>query len=102
MHLDLEQMKAANAVVADLIRKEGLPDQITPLVFGFTSTGRCSKGAQEIFQLFPHRYITPEELESFNPDPEEARYMLYGVEFTDEHMFINRSTNTFDKAEYRA
>ena len=102
MHKDLECMKQSDAIVAQLIQEEGLPSQICPLIFGFTSKGRCSQGAQEIFELFPHKYITPEELETFNPDSEEARHTIYGVVFCDEHMVAKRVDGSYNREEYRS
>jgi len=32
------------------------------MVFVFTGNGAVSKGAQEVFEQLPHKYITPAEL----------------------------------------
>ena len=45
MYKDLECMIQSDKIVAEMIQEEGLPPQICPLIFGFTSKGRCSQGA---------------------------------------------------------
>ena len=40
---------------AHVIRTEGLPEALVPLVCGFTGYGHVSQGAQEIFDLLPMR-----------------------------------------------
>ena len=40
----------------------GLPDELIPLTFVFTSEGNVSKGAQEIFSLLPHKWVSPDEM----------------------------------------
>lgn len=54
----------------------GVPEELSPLTFVFTSQGNVSKvffffyyyyilisqGAQEIFELLPHKMVTPQEM----------------------------------------
>lgn len=52
--------KALKSVAAD-IGKSGLPNSVKGLSFIFLGDGNVSKGAQEIFRLFPHEYVKPED-----------------------------------------
>jgi hypothetical protein len=46
------------------LKKEKLMNEITPLIFGITgSTGRVGQGVLEILNLFPHKYVSFEEVE---------------------------------------
>lgn len=58
----LEDARRKIAGIGQRILKEGLPAGLKPFVVGFTGYGNVSKGAQEIFDLFPHQDLTPEEL----------------------------------------
>lgn len=40
----------------------GIPQDLVPMTFLFTSTGNVSAGAQEIFKLLPHKMVSPKEL----------------------------------------
>lgn len=44
------------------IRKNGLPDEISPLVIGVTGYGNVSRGAQEILRLLPLVEVKPAEI----------------------------------------
>jgi len=50
------------ARVGEQIRRDGLPDAIQPLVFGFAGYGHVSQGAQEILDLLPVHQVDPDEL----------------------------------------
>lgn len=52
--------------IAQEIQRNGLPKDLLPIVVGFAGYGNVSKGAQEVFDLFPHRSISPQELLSGN------------------------------------
>jgi len=83
----LEQAHADLALVADAVRRGGLPPQLHPLVFGFTGSGNVSKGAQELFDHLPYEEILPEDLGAAAADPDLPRNILYKVVFRrDERM----------------
>lgn len=59
MYGTYEDARSAILKVGDAIRARGLPEELTPLVFVFTSNGKASKGAQEVFELLPHQVKAP-------------------------------------------
>ncbi len=59
---DLENARENLSSVARYIKEKGVPPSIRPFVCGFAGYGNVSKGAQEIFNIFPHIEISPEEL----------------------------------------
>ena len=61
----------------DRIRKEKLPDNLHPIVVGFTGEGNVSGGAQEIFDRLPIETITPEELPELMSEPLRARRRIF-------------------------
>lgn len=59
---NLASARRAIIEIGEELRDRRLPTVLRPLVFGFTGNDGASKGAQEIFDLLPHREITPSEL----------------------------------------
>jgi hypothetical protein len=44
------------------IKSRGVPDDLAPMVFVFTGTGKVTNGSLEIFKLLPHEFVKAEEL----------------------------------------
>jgi len=80
----LEEAKESVAAVGERIKGKGLPLSLTPLVCGFAGYGHVSRGAQEIFDLLPHKEITPAELTSLFKKEKISRDHLYKVVFKEE------------------
>ncbi len=80
-YADLEHAHAELARVAAVIRRDGVPEALHPLVVGFTGSGNVSKGAQEIFDQLPHEEIIPEDLPSLFTNADLPRNILYKVGF---------------------
>ncbi len=83
-YADLDEVKQAVSEVGQKIQLEDLPDPYNPMVFGFAGYGNVSQGAQEIFDILPHKEISAEDLAKGNYGP-DARH-LYKVVFKEEHM----------------
>jgi alpha-aminoadipic semialdehyde synthase len=81
---DLEEAKQAIEKVGREITQQGLPTEISPLVVGFAGYGNVSQGAQEIFDLLPHRVITPRQLVA--DDRQDSKNELVKVVFKEEDM----------------
>jgi alpha-aminoadipic semialdehyde synthase len=79
------------------IEEEGLPDALTPFVVGFAGYGNVSRGAQELFDILPHKTIEPSELSTLSPDDKT----IYKCVFKEEHMVapIDPSSD-FDLQDY--
>lgn len=58
-YTSLDRAKAVVAEIGELIRKNGLPPEISPLTCAFLGYGRVAKGAQEIFDLLPVEEVEP-------------------------------------------
>lgn len=83
---DLNEAKSAVAKVGKRIRTEGLPPEITPVVFGFAGYGNVSAGAQEIFDLLPFEFVEPEELSDIAENKKGSTNVLYKTVFKEKHM----------------
>jgi hypothetical protein len=94
---DLDHFRRELAVVADEIRNGGLPEEICPLVCGFSGYGQVSQGAQELFDLLPVEEVQPDELHSLSA----ARDRCFKTVLKEEDMVrrIDRS-EPFELQEY--
>ncbi len=98
---DLETAKEAIREIGEQIEKEGLPNEITPLVVGIAGYGNVSRGAQEILDLFPVAEIAPKELATLNAANDVANRVVYKVVFAEEDMVERREgDHPFDLQEY--
>ncbi len=79
---DLESLRREAMDLARRIIEEGIPEELNPLIVGFAGYGNVSRGAQQIFDLLPHREIAPEEIASVKPDDKT----LFKCVFREEHM----------------
>lgn len=100
---DLDEAKAAVARVDKRLRAERVPDDLAPMVFGFTGYGNVSQGAQEIFDLLPHVEVAPSELLEFVAQNGSSTDRLAKVVYREEHL-VERidPSKPFDLEEYYA
>ncbi|MCK4761748.1 MAG: hypothetical protein KAW12_06065 [Candidatus Aminicenantes bacterium] len=79
----LEDAAAAVKTVGEDITILGLPEGLASLVVGFAGYGNTSIGGQEIFDLLPHKEISPADL---GKDLPAEHYNFYKVVFREEDM----------------
>lgn len=82
----------------EMILDRGLPEEILPLVFTCTSNGSVSKGAQEVLQKLPHKYVTVEELPTLEKDP----HLVYICEAKHYEYIVKSEDGSFDREDYYA
>lgn len=83
---NLDEVRSVYKGIGKVIKKEGLPKDIVPLIVGFTGYGNVSRGAQEMFDLFPHKKIEPKHLKDFMEKRNFSSHHLYKVVFEEEDM----------------
>ncbi|MHA1532831.1 MAG: hypothetical protein ACTSR6_12640, partial [Candidatus Heimdallarchaeota archaeon] len=95
-YFDLKEAKEEITKVDEIIKKDGLPDKLFPLVFGFLGYGNVSQGAQLILDLLPVKEIAPKELAELVacPDVDECKTTIYKVVFKEEHMVKPKDAST--------
>ncbi|KAF2073709.1 hypothetical protein CYY_004997 [Polysphondylium violaceum] len=97
----LESAMEAVKAIGEEISQVGLPDDLLPFTFAFTSDGAVSQGALKIFKLLPHKMVTPDEMVDLVKNKKGERGILYGTIITAEHMAAPiDETKKFDKKEY--
>jgi alpha-aminoadipic semialdehyde synthase len=97
----LENAKRHIAKIADEIAENGIPEEMYPLVCGFSGYGNVSQGAQEIFNIFSHKEISVQELLSNQELFEESKNVLYKVVFKENDLVEPKSSeNKFELQDY--
>jgi len=103
MYVSLDTAKQAVEAVGEEIMLKGFPRDLSPMVFVFTGgEGNCAKGAREIFELLPHKYVTPEELPALvrSKDPGH-RFRVYGCRVGSEDYMVPKDSNKkYSRTEY--
>ena len=95
MYPNLDDAYASIRTIAETIRKYGLPKAFQPFIVGFTGRGNVSKGAQEVFQLLPHEYISVTDLPKVVRGETDLGTKIGLVEVTQEAMVrLRRSPDT--------
>jgi len=98
---NLKEAKQNISLVGERIKKEGLPQQLIPLIFGITGYGNVSTGAQEILDLLPFKEVSPEKISSLVEQAHPSKNHVYKVVFKEEHMVEPvSSTHGFDLQDY--
>lgn len=90
----VEDAKIEIVKIAKEIQVNGINIDKAPFVFGFMGYGNVSQGAQEIFDLLPHKIIEPDELKNLE---NKNNHLLYKVVFKEEHLV--EPVNKDDKFE---
>ncbi|HDM67189.1 MAG TPA: hypothetical protein ENG62_02245, partial [Thermoplasmatales archaeon] len=80
----VEEVKKHLQTIGEEIKKNPLPDIITPCIIGFAGYGNVSRGAQEILDILPIKEVKPEELPSIYNSL--SNNCIYKVVFKEEHM----------------
>ncbi|MBU0471910.1 MAG: hypothetical protein KKF65_04745 [Nanoarchaeota archaeon] len=97
----LAEIKKVIKNIGKKIKKEGLPNQLAPLVVGFTGFGRVSKASQEIIRLLPSINIPADELGEFYRKGKFSNGVIYIVEFKKSDMLMKKEGGNFDSYLYR-
>jgi len=95
----IEEAKNEIEKIGDEIKSNGLLENVTPIVFGFTGYGNVSQGAQMIFDLLPVKTVQPQELLSNYDHLKNERHHFIKVVFKEEHTVKPRA-GIFDLQEY--
>ena len=87
--------------ISDEIKRNGISKDMQPLVCGFSGYGNVSQGAQEIFDILPHKEISPQDLISSKNVFEDSKHSLYKVVFKENDLVepIN-ATDKFELQDY--
>lgn len=67
--------------LGEIIRAEGLPEELQPFTIGFTGYGNVSRGAQHIANLLPAVEISPEELLNLRQSGKYSAKLVYKTVF---------------------
>lgn len=89
----LEQAKKEIEAIGKEIDDQGLPLDLCPYVVGFAGYGNVSRGAQEIFNLLPHKVISAQILNEMVENFSSDNCNFYKVVFDEEDMVRPKDRN---------
>ncbi len=70
--------------LGEVIKAEGLPEEMAPVTVGFTGYGHVSQGAQHIASLLPSVEISPDELLLLKESGKYSNRVIYKAVFQEE------------------
>lgn len=82
------------------IAKNGLPEELNPLIIGILGYGNVSKGAQYIFDALPTERIEPEKLAEFYVAGSFDPHKVYLTIFKEEHLVEHKEGKAFELQDY--
>jgi saccharopine dehydrogenase (NAD+, L-lysine-forming) len=94
-----EQAKEEITKIGHEIDEEGFDMALAPFVVGFTGYGNVSRGAQEIFDLLPHKVISAGILEEMYENFSGDNFNIYKVVFHEEDL-VRPIDGEFDLQDY--
>jgi len=97
----LEEAKAEVSAVGAEIDERGFPAELCPLVVGFAGYGNVSRGAQEIFDLLPHKILSAEALLEMIENFSNDNLNLVKVVFSEDDM-VRPLQGAFELQDYYA
>ena len=100
-YASLAEAQAAVEAVGAEIDEKGFPEELCPLVVGFAGYGNVSRGAQEIFDLLPHKVLSAEALLEMIDNFSSDNLNLVKVVFSEDDLVRPRAGG-FDLQEYYA
>ena len=83
-------------IIGEKIKKDGLPEKISPLVIGITGYGNVARGVHHLLDFLPGTEISPDELEKFFKSGNYDNHTIYKVVFKEKNMVTPLS----EKAEF--
>ncbi len=100
-YTSLEEAKEDVKKAAEAIKKDGIPEELTPLTIGFTGYGNVSNGAQEIADILPHNEISPEALLSLKESGSYSNKEVYKIIFKEKNISrLKENSANFELQDY--
>lgn len=81
---DLRDIERSIAAVGETIAKDGLPEELTPLVIGIAGYGNVGGGAREIVDILPRVEVKASELTALTGQAQARSDVIYKVIFKEE------------------
>ena len=97
MYRDLKSARLDLKRTGEIIKRDGLPKDLTSMVTVFTGGGNVAQGAVDFFKHLPHRWISPNDLKNLKPE----RNLVYGCWVKPSDFLLNRQGMPFDRDHYR-
>jgi Alanine dehydrogenase len=100
-YASLAEARAGVEAVGAEIDEKGFPEELCPLVVGFAGYGNVSRGAQEIFDLLPHKVLSAEALVEMIDNFSSDNLNLVKVVFSEDDL-VRPLQGAFELQDYYA
>jgi len=94
----LDTAKEAVRTLGRRLAKEGIPEQLKPLVIGVAGYGNVGQGVLEVLNELPVQHVKPEELEKLYKVGNKAGGTVFCTTFKEEHMVALRDAKASEAA----
>lgn len=96
----VEEAHAFMEEIGEDIRRNGLPDELQPLIIGILGYGNVSKGAQYILNALPTEYIEAPDLPKLWAGKSWDKHTVYVVVFKEKDLVEHNEGRAFDLQDY--
>lgn len=96
----VEEAKKEIEAIGKDIDENGFPVELSPLVVGFSGYGNVSRGAQEIFNLLPHKVVSAQILDEMYENFSSDNLNFYKVVFSEDDMVKTKDGSEFELQDY--
>lgn len=96
----VQDAKEKISKIGQQLTRQGLPEEISPLIFGVLGYGNVSKGAQNILERLPVQRLHPDELESFVQAGQFDRHKIYLSVFKEQDLVEPNGDFDFELQDY--
>jgi len=101
LHYDsVKDAKEKISRIGQQLKQNSFPEAIGPVIIGILGYGNVSKGAQHIFECFPHEYVEPEDIISFVESGKAENNKIYLTVFKEEHLVKHKQDQVFQLQDY--
>ncbi len=98
---DLASARAAVRLAGQRILEKGVPPPLAPLLVAVVGYGNVGRGAMEILDDLPVRWIDPTQVPEVASDPAADRHVIFAALFKEQHIVRPRLVGSrFDLQEY--
>lgn len=98
---DLQDACLAVSRAGERIKTEGIPEELGPMVVGFSGYGNVSMGAQFVFDHLPFQELQPHQVPSlFDGTMKSDPHTVYKVVYREEHMAARKDGSEFQLLDY--
>ncbi|KAH6597557.1 hypothetical protein BASA61_003126 [Batrachochytrium salamandrivorans] len=88
------------AATGDVIKQDGIPKQLGPMVFVFVGGGNVAQGALHVFEKLPHEWVSSNDLAALASSTDFDHRKLYACKILPEDYLVRKDGGEFVCEDY--